>query len=116
MTSERGQIGDARLQRDTTGHAVQEIQVVLVADEFEEAKVRRHALARHHEHALFAGADGDVRALLDDALFDDFAALNKTNAKDFGAGDLRHRAHHRGHLTGTTTVLAGPTSSCERLL
>ena len=101
-------------ERDAARHAVEEIQVVLVADELEEPELRRHVLARHDEHALFARADGDVRALLDDALFDDLAALHEADAEHLGAGDLRHRAHHRGHLTGPTAGYR--TTTCKGLL
>src|SRR5262249_55512744 len=77
--------------------------MVFVADELEEAEVRRHALARNDEHALFARADGHVRPLLDDALFDDLSTLNETDPQNLRPAHLRHRSHHRGHLTGATT-------------
>src|SRR6185436_5117620 len=60
----------------------------------------RDVAARDDEHALFARPDGDVGALLDHALLDHLAALHQPDAQHLGAGDLRHRPHHGGHLPG----------------
>ena len=54
-------------------------------DELEQPEIRRDVLARDDEHALFARADRDVGALLDDALLDDLAALYETDAKHLRA-------------------------------
>src|SRR5690606_34316727 len=53
LAAERGEIADARLERDPTAHSVEEVQAVVVSDELEEPEIGRHALRRKDEHALF---------------------------------------------------------------
>src|SRR5690606_39248300 len=84
-------------------HAVQEVEVIVVTDELEQAEVGRNAGRRDHEHALFARTDGHVRSLLDDPLLNDPPALDQADPEHFGTGGS-HGAHHRRHLTGTCTV------------
>ena len=97
--AERLDVGDARRERDAARHAVEEVQVVVVADELEELEHRRHGLRRDHEHRLLVRADGHRGALLDDALFDDATALDEADAEDLRPGGDGHRAHDRGHLS-----------------
>ena len=88
-----------RRQRDAAGHPVEEVQVVVAADQLEELELRRD-VRLHDEHRLLARADGDARALLDDALLEDAPRRDQADAQDLGAGRLLHRPHDGGHLPG----------------
>ena len=83
--------------------------------ELEETEAGRQIASRHHEHVLLVRADGDVGALLDDALLDDAPGLDQTDPEHLRArrGD---RPHDGGHLPGATTRRSRRlTVLCHRL-
>ena len=81
--------------------AVEEVQVVLVADELEEPERGGKTRAADHEQILFVRSHGDVDALLDDALLDHPAALHDADAQNFRAR-RSDGPHHGRHLPGAT--------------
>ena len=107
LPAQGAEIADARRQGDAAGHPVEEVEVVVAADELEELELRGNVRRRHHERRLLALPDHDARALLDDALFDDAARLHEADAQDLGARLLRDRAHDGGHLSGAAGLLSG---------
>ena len=103
LALERDEIGDARGERHPAGHPVEEVQVVVAADQLEELELSRQR-GLHHEHRLFARADGDARALLDHPLLEDAPGGDEPDAKDLRPCVLLHRAHDRGHLTRASSL------------
>jgi len=97
---ERVEVRDAGRERDAARHSVEEVQVIVGADQLEELEHRRDHLRLDDKRRTLVRADIHGRALLDDALFDDATGLNEANAKDLRSCLNRHRAHDRGHLTG----------------
>src|SRR6478609_11079277 len=86
LTLQRREFKSTRGQRDSTAHVVEEIQVVLVSYQLEQAKRGRHVRAGEHERILFAQSGGDVRTLLDGALLRNLPVPRHTDTQDLGTG------------------------------
>jgi hypothetical protein len=97
---EGGEVADARGESDAPGHPVEEVQVVVAADQLEQLELRGE-VRLHDEHRLLAGAHGDIGALLDDALLEDAPGSKEADPEDLRSRRRLHGAHDRGHLSGT---------------
>src|SRR5512133_2187279 len=100
MTPQNGKIGNARWQGYSSRHRINEVQVIVGANEFKQLEVCRHRIGCDNKHALLAWTNGHVRALLDDALFNHAPRLDHADSQHLRSCRC-NGAHDSSHLPGT---------------